>query len=225
MSPFAPVARALAQLDDPVFVGVVLRSVGLSAVCFVLLGAGCEWALAALLPGGGWWGWLAGAFGALAVGLAAVWLFLPVAVLIATLFVERVAAAVDRRFYPGLPPPRPASLAAQSWDGLALGGRVLALNLLALVLAPLLGVSLVLGLLVAGWAIGRGLFVAVAMRRMGLGQARALYAARRGPVVALGVLLALLGSVPLLNLLVPVLGVAVMVHVLNEGWAGRGARG
>ena len=87
---------------------------------------------------------------------------------------------MDRRHYPYLPPPSPAALPAQLWDGLALGLRVLALNAVSVVLALLLpGVGLVLAVLISGWAIGRGLFVAVAMRRMGRGEAQMLYRRHR----------------------------------------------
>ena len=56
----------------------------------------------------------------------------------------------------------------------------------------------------------------VAMRRMGRPEALRTYAARRLPVLVQGVALALAGSVPGLNLLVPVVGIAAMVHVLNR---------
>ena len=215
----SPLARAVAQLDDPVFLGVLWRSVVLSGLAFFLLGWGSAWGLVHLLPSGyqaGWWGWLAGIAGTLAAGLLAVWLFVPVAILVATLFVERVSAAVERRWYPALPLARGAALDVQLWDGLVLGAQVVVLQLVAFVLTPLLGAGLVLGLAVAAWAIGRGLFVAVAMRRMGRPAALALYSRRRGPVLGQGLLLALAGTVPFLNLLVPVLGVAMMVHLLHE---------
>ena len=35
----------------------------------------------------------------------ALWLFVPVAIVIATCFLDAIASAVDRRFYPGLPVP------------------------------------------------------------------------------------------------------------------------
>ena len=155
-----------------------------------------------------------GAAGALLLSL---WLFVPVALVIATFYLEPVAAAVDARYYAALPPPRGASWTSQSWDGLALGGRVLLLQLVLLLLAFLVpGIGWALGLLLAGWAIGRGLFVAVAMRRMDRATATRLYARRRLPVLFSGVALALASSVPLLNLFVPVLGIAVMVHILNH---------
>lgn len=212
-----PLARAIAQLQDPVFLGVVWRSLVLSAAVFLGLLAGSVWAVEQVVAQPGWLGWLAGLAGGIGAALLALWLFVPVALVIATLYIDRVAAAVDRRFYPSLPVPLGAPLAVQAWDGVVLGAQVLALQLVALLLALLLpGVGLVLGWIVAGWAIGRGLFMGVAMRRMGRPEALRSYAAQRLPVLIQGVALALAGSVPGLNLLVPVLGTAAMVHVLNR---------
>lgn len=213
----SPLSRAIAQLQDPVFLGVVLRSLALSVVVFLSLLAGSVWAVGHLVNQPGWLGWLAGLAGGIGAALLALWLFVPVALLIATLYMDRVAAAVDRRFYPELPVPVGAPLATQAWDGVVLGAQVLALQLVALLLAIALpGVGIVLGWMVAGWAIGRGLFVGVAMRRMSRAEARLLYEARRLPVLVPGLALAVAGSMPGLNLLVPVVGTAAMVHVLNQ---------
>jgi uncharacterized protein involved in cysteine biosynthesis len=133
----------------------------------------------------------------------------------AAMFVDTVAKAVERRFYPTLPPARGAPLAVQVWDGVAVGLRVLGFSVISLLLAVLLpGVGLLLGWAVSAWGIGRGLFVATAMRRMGRAQAEMEYKARRGGALALGAVLALAGLLPPLNLLVPVLGTAAMVHLL-----------
>jgi uncharacterized protein involved in cysteine biosynthesis len=210
-----PIGRALTQLDDPVFAGVALRSLAWSLLCFVLLAVACVWGLHGLVAHG-WWGWLAGLAGGIGAALLAMFLFVPVAVVIATLYIERVAAAVDRAWYPHLPVPRGAPLAAQAWDGVALGLRVLLLTLVGWLLALLLpGIGLLLGWLIGAWAIGRGMFVAVAMRRMTRPQAQELYRAHRLPVLIQGAILALAASIPLLNLLVPVLGAAIMVHLLH----------
>jgi CysZ protein len=77
------------------------------------------------------------------------------------------------------------------------------------------GVGLFLGWMIAGYAIGRGLFVAVAMRRMPRRTAEGLYRTSRGVVLTQGAILALSAYVPVLNLLVPIVGVAAMVHVLD----------
>jgi uncharacterized protein involved in cysteine biosynthesis len=148
--------------------------------------------------------------------VVSLYLFLPLATVIAMSFAARVTAAVERRYYPSLPPGRPAWLGDQIWDGIALGLRVLAWQIASLVLALLLpGVGLVLGWAITAWSLGRGLFVAVAMTRMDRAQALALYRGQRGAVWVQGALMAAASLVPPLNLLAPVLGVAAMVHVMH----------
>ena len=211
-----PLFRTLAQLDDPVFFGVLVRSVALSFLAFAAVLAGSTWGVHALVAHSAWIGWTAGVVGALVVALLGVWLFVPVALLIATLYLERISAAVDHRYYPGLSDPKGAPLAVQTWDGAVLGLQVVGLQLVALLLAVTVpGIGLVVGWAITGWAIGRGLFVAVAMRRMGRAEALRLYARKRGTVLWQGALLALASTVPVLNLLVPVLGIAALTHVLN----------
>jgi uncharacterized protein involved in cysteine biosynthesis len=137
--------------------------------------------------------------------------------MISTFYIDRVAAAVERRHYPLLPRARGAPLAAQLWDGLGIASRILLLNVLALIAALVLpGVGLILAWVIGGYAIGRGLFVAVAMRRMPRPAATALYRRARPMVMVHGCVLALAGYVPLLNLLIPVVGTAVMVHLLDR---------
>lgn len=225
MSVFAPMWRAVAQLDDPVLRGVVLRSVGLSLAALVAAGAGLAWGAALLAerwspadPGlAGWIAWAAGAAGAAGGVVLALFLFVPVATAIATVFVDRVAEAVERRHYPDLPPGVPASLAAQAWDGVALGVLVLAMQVVALAVSVLTaGLGFAVGWFVAAWAIGRGLFMAVALRRCDRGTALALYRRRRVAVLVTGGLVAMAGLVPGVNLVAPVVGLAAMVHVLGR---------
>ncbi len=215
-----PLLLALGQLDDPACAGVLMRSVLLALAAYLLLMAGSIWGMRALLAMVHWPGWLAAILGTVGALLAAFWLFLPTVMVIATLFIERIAVAVDRRHYPGLPPPSPAALPAQIWDGLALAVQVLLLNAVAVALALLVpGIGLALAVVISGWAIGRGLFVAVAMRRMGRGEAQALYRRHRLAVLLPGLVLAAASTVPGLNLIVPVVGTAAMVHVLNGNLA------
>ena len=210
-----PFFRAIEQLDDRDILGVLVRSLLLSAAVFALLCAGCIYGLHHVLTGSGWIAWAAGIIGGLAALVAAICLFLPVAVVIASLFTERVCRAVERRWYPALPEPAGASFSAQLWDGLVLGGLVLLLSMISLLLALLIpGIGAVLGWGITAWALGRGLFVSVAMRRMSRAEATALYASNRGSVLLQGAALALAGFLPLVNLLLPVIGPACMVHVL-----------
>lgn len=216
-SPLTPIARAVGQLDDRAFLGVLLRSVLWSAACFFALHLVAVWAVGRVLHLHGLLGWGAGLLASFGASLFALWLFLPLAAAIGTLYIDRIAAAVERRHFPGLPPARGASIGAQLWDGVSLGGRILVLNLLALVLVLALpGVGLMLAWAIAAYAIGRGLFVAVAMRRMSRAAADALYRRNRIQVLVQGGIMALMAYLPVLNLLIPVLGTAAMVHVLDH---------
>jgi uncharacterized protein involved in cysteine biosynthesis len=213
----SPLARAVGQLDDPVFLGVLLRSLLWSVVCFIALHVAAVWAVHHMLGLHGWLGWAAEIAGGIGASLLALWLFLPVAVVIGTLYIDRVALAVERRHYPALPPARGAPISAQLGDAMGIAARILLLNILALVAALILpGAGLILAWLIGGYAIGRGLFAAVAMRRMPRTAAEALYRRARPAVLAQGCMLALAGYVPILNLLIPVIGTAAMVHVLDR---------
>jgi len=212
----APIARGLSQLDDPTFRGVLLRSITWSIVCFAALHIGAVWTIHRLLALHGWLAWGADVLGSIGASLLALWLFLPVAAAIGLMYLDRIATSVERRFYPGLPPPNGASLLEQAWDGLAVAFKVLALNIVALILAFLLpGIGLLLGWMIAAYAVGRGLFVAVAMRRMPRVMAESLYRTNRGVILAQGGTLALAAYIPIMNLLIPIIGVAAMVHVLD----------
>ena len=219
MSLLTPTWRALNQMQDRVFLAVALRSVAWTGLAGLVLLGGVAWGghdLAAWLGLGAVGGWLGGAVGGGGAAMLVFVGFVPVATTIASLFSDRIAAAVERHYYPALRQARPAAVMAQAWDGIALGLQVLGLQIVAVLLALLLpGPGLALGWAVAAWAIGRGLFVAVAMRRMDRAAAVALYARHRAAVLAQGAIMAAAGLVPFVNLVAPVLAVAAMVHVLH----------
>ena len=151
LSLLTPLGRGLAQLDDPVFLGVVARSVGWSIVCFAVLHVLAIWIVHRLLDLHGLLAWAVDILSTIGASFLALWLFLPVAAVIGTFYFDRIAGAVERRFYPGLPAPRGAPVIEQLWDGVAVGLRVLALNALALVLMLLVpGIGLVLGWMITG---------------------------------------------------------------------------
>jgi uncharacterized protein involved in cysteine biosynthesis len=203
-------------MDDRAFLGTVLESVLWSVLALAALAIGIGWEAHNIAAGHGWIAWIASFFGVFSAALLTLVLFVPLATGIALLFSDRIAAAVERRFFPDLPPAAPARLAAQAWDGVALGLKVLLMQLLALLLALLLpGPGWLLGWLVAAWAMGRGLFVAVAMRRMPRAAALALYRRRRMPVLVQGGLMVAAALLPVVNLFAPVLGTAALVHVLH----------
>lgn len=207
---------ALGQMGDPAFRRPLLWGMLGAAVAVGLLTWGAIEAAAWAAGGTGWLSWLAQAGGGVAAMVLAWWLFLPVAAAIASQLVEPVAAAVERRHYPGLPPPQGASVAAQIAFGLRFGLRLLLLQVLMLPLLFLPVVGVALALMISAYALGAGLFQQTALLRMDTRGARAAWRARRFSGWSLGLVLAAMALVPVLNLLVPVLGTAASVHLLHR---------
>lgn len=228
---FASFFKALGQIGDPRFrrvmgLGVLLALALLAAVyagflvlinSFVpgtidLIFVGPITGIDALLG----WGSLF-----LMLGLS-VFLMVPVASAFSGLFLEDIADAVEDRHYPGLPPVTPVRLGDSLVDSLNFLGLVIAANVLALVLYIFAGPFIpVVFLAVNGWLLGREYFTLVATRRIGREGAKALRAQNSGRIWLAGILMAAPLSVPLVNLVIPVLGVATFNHLFHR-MAARG---
>jgi uncharacterized protein involved in cysteine biosynthesis len=215
---FRALLLGFGQILDPAFCRPLLLGALLALAGGLGLAWGVGWGVAWLAGGEGWLGTAAAAAGGVLVLFAVWWLFVPLLLAIASLFLDGVAAAVERRHYPALPPPAGASTGAQMRAGLMLAAKMAGLTLILLPLSLLLPVIGALALwAVAAIGLGEGLFLGVAQRRMGVAEAHALRRARRGAIWSLGGVLALAGLVAPLSLLVPVVGTAAMVHLLHRG--------
>jgi uncharacterized protein involved in cysteine biosynthesis len=226
MSLVADLGRALSQLGDPRFLRVLVRALLLTIAALVLLFwivvLGLGWLLpdTVTLPWIGPVGFLDEAASWAAVGLMlvlSVVLMVPVAAAVVGFFLDDVAAAVEARHYPALPPVAPLGLAEQVTDALRFFALVVALNLAALVvylavppLAPFVF------WLVNGFLLGREYFQLVAIRRLGRAEGVALAKRHTARVWIAGTLMAVPLSVPLLNLVVPIVGVAVFTHQFHR---------
>jgi len=217
---------ALAQLSDPRLRRPLLLGLGAATALFLALVVGGSWLVASAASGGGWLERVVDALGAIASVAVAVLLFGPATLLVAGLLLEDVAAAVEARHYPGLPPARVSGLGEQLVAGLRLGGRLLALTLLALPVALLLpGFGWAVWLVVAAYAYAREYAELAALRRMDLAAVHAWRRRHRLTLFLAGLPAALLALVPVANLLVPVLGAAAFTHLaIRLGPAPRPAR-
>lgn len=157
----------------------------------------------------------------LMLGLS-VFLMVPVASAFSGLFIEDIADAVEDRHYPGLPPVTPVRLGDSLVDSLNFLGLVIAANVLALVLYIFAGPFIpVVFWAVNGWLLAREYFTLVATRRLGREGAKALRAQNSGRIWLAGILMAAPLSVPLVNLVIPVLGVATFTHLFHRMAARR----
>ncbi|MCA3420394.1 MAG: EI24 domain-containing protein [Roseomonas sp.] len=212
---------ALRQMGDPAFrLPLILGVIGASLAVAGLIGLAAWLAGWAAAGGPEWLSWITQAGGAAAGVFLGWWLFLPVALGIAAQFTDSVAGAVERRHYPGLAAPSGASALAQAGYGVWFGVKLLALQLLLLPLffIPFLGA--LLALLISAHGLGAGLLREVALRRMNLAHSRIAWQRLRWQGWMLGLALALMAMVPVLNLFVPIIGIAAAAHLLIRGLGG-----
>lgn len=221
-----PVLSAIGQIGDPAFRGVLLRGVGLSVALLAGFGAGMIWLARWLvgpevtLPWIGTVTWLDEAAGVAAVPvilLASVFLMVPVASAFTGLFLDRIADAVEARHYPGLPAPRRQGWGEALSDTARYLGLVILANALALILYVLLApLALFIFWAVNGFLLGREYAQLVAARHLSPAEAAGFRARHRGRIWLTGILMAVPLSVPVLNLLVPVVGAAAFTHLFHR---------
>lgn len=146
-----------------------------------------------------------------------VFLMVPVASVFTGLFLEDIAGAVEDRHYPALPPATALPWTEGLRQSLNFLGLVLAVNAVALFLYPMVGpFTPVLFWVVNGFLLGREYFTLVALRRLPPAEAAAMRRRNRLRLWAAGTLMAAPLSVPVLNLVIPVLGVATFTHLFHR---------
>ena len=217
-------------MSDPRFRRVLWLGIGLTIALLVGAYAVVLWLIetttgnGVVLPWLGesyWVGDLLG-WGSLGIMiLLSVFLMVPVASAITSLFLDDVADAVEDEYYPHLPPAPRQSFWDSVRDTVNFLGVLIGANLLAFVayaLLPFLAIPIFYAL--NGYMLSREYFQIVAMRRLGRAGAKELRAKHSGQIWFAGCLMAVPLSFPLINLIVPILGAATFTHLfhrLNRG--------
>jgi CysZ protein len=136
-----------------------------------------------------------------------------VSALVAGYFLDDVAEIVESAGFPGEPTGRALPLGRSLLYGLRFAGLSLVVNLIALVLVFVPVVNIGAFFFANAYLLGREYFELAAGRFRPLEEAGRMRAAHRGTVLLAGAIIAALVLVPVLNLLTPLFGVALMVHV------------
>lgn len=226
---FTAFGQALGQMGDPRFRRVLGLGILLTFLLLIAVYAGFLWLIQALtadtltLPGGREINWLDDllTFSSFFMMLfLSVFLMVPVASAITSMFLDEVAQAVEDKHYPHLPPVPGVSFYTGLKDTVNFLGVIILANTLALILylffslaSPLIFWAL------NGYLLGREYFQLAAMRRIGREGAKALRKKHAGTIWLAGILMAVPLSIPLVNLLIPILGAATFTHIfhaLNE---------
>lgn len=223
---FSDFFKALGQLTDPRFRRVLWLGLGLTlALLFgiyaVVLGAiGLLTPDNVSLPFIGQVTWFANLISGVSILLMlvlSIFLMVPVASAFTSLFLDDVANAVEQRHYSDLSPVVPLPWSEALGDTLRFLGMIIGANIVALlayVLMPPAAPLIFWGM--NGFLLGREYFQLVAIRRMSREDAKAMWRENSGAIWFAGALMAVPLSIPVVNLLVPIVGAATFTHLFHR---------
>ncbi|MEP3846048.1 MAG: EI24 domain-containing protein [Paracoccaceae bacterium] len=153
--------------------------------------------------------------------ILSVFLMVPVASAITSMFLDEVAQAVEDKHYPNLPAVAPVPFGDALRDTINFLGVLICANVLAialyLIFSPLTP-FIFWGL--NGFLLGREYFTLAAMRRIGREDAHVLRKQNTGTIWFAGTLMAIPLSIPLVNLIIPILGAATFTHIFHAVYNG-----
>lgn len=218
--------KALGQLGDRRFRKVLLLGIGLTIALLAVITVALVWVAGLFLPEVvtlpfvGEVAWLDSVASWAIVGLMVIlspFLMTPVSIAFMGIFLDEVADAVEQRHYPNLPPAHDVTILDGLRDAASLILVTILLGILAFGLSFFIGpLAPVLFWVVNGYLLGREYFQLAAMRREGRAGANQLRRKFNGQVWLAGILMAIPLTVPILNLLIPVMGAATFTHLYHR---------
>ena len=212
--------KAIGQIGDPPFLAVLAKGVGLTVALLFGFTVAFAWTVGLIIPDSfslPWIGeitWIDNALSFATVPLMmvlSVFLMVPVASAFIGLFLDQIVDAVEDKHYPAAPPVAALSFSDTLMESLRFLGILVVANLVALILyitplAPFVFWGL------NGFLLGREYATLVAARRLGSKGATHFRKSNRLSIWGLGIAMAIPLTIPVLNLLVPVIGVAAFTH-------------
>jgi len=215
--------QAFIDMWSPAFRSVLFKAIGLALALFLAVFVAAQAALALLVAFP--WPWLEPTLAVLAgLGLLAAFFFLmsPVTALFAGLYLDEIAALVERQHYPKDAPGTPLNTFMALLTGLQFAGLVLLVNLLVLP-TIFFGIGVFALLVANAYLLGREYFELVAMRHMPVDDARRFRRDNAMQVFLAGFAPAAWALVPVINFAVPLFATAYFVH-LYKRLAGKSPR-
>lgn len=206
--------RALASLKSGALIKILLLSMLINLAVLALLVGGFTYFITSINLFG-LWDWLADwglSFLAAGVAYFIYPLLLP---LIISFFATSIADAIEREEYPNLPPIQPPYWPTLMQD-LRFTLKVLLINIAILPLYLLPGVNILLYYVVNGYLLGVEFFHVVAGRHISRPESDTLKRTHRLTITLAGVAITASATVPFVNLVAPMIGVAMMVHFFHS---------
>lgn len=212
--------KAIAQLGDPAFRRVLVLGVLGALAIFIATNLAIDWALVHFdFFSTGWLETVVELLGGLASLILTLLFFPAIASLIIGVLLDDIARAVEARHYPQLEPARERPMVEDVGTTLRFAGVLVVANLVALpfyLLLMWLGVGFVLFYVINGYLVGREYWELVALRRLSPAEADDLRRRHRPVLWVAGTGFSFLLSLPLVNLVAPLIATATMVHIFQS---------
>ncbi len=212
--------KGFAALGNPSVLWVIAISVVLAILGALGLWKLLDWLLTGFeLFKWGWANWLVDNFTSVVLFFVVLLMFPAIVLIVTSMFLTYVVKAIEKQHYPHLPPARDIPIGEDIAYMLKFTALIIAVNLMVLPLYLLLpGINFLISWTINGYITGREYYDLVAMRRMADGDRKAVRQRNSGKIFSAGFVMAILMTVPFLNLLMPVVSAAYMTHVFHALW-------
>jgi CysZ protein len=221
--------KALGQMFEAPLRYVLLKAIGLALLLIVIIGIVLNRIFAALAQSGANWAeqtsgfaphaawatlaWVLSIMASLGIITGALFLMPTITAFVGSFFVDEVAEAVEREYYPAEPPGRTLPFFRALVEGVRFSLLALAVYFCAVPFLFVAGLGVVILFVANAYLLSREYFELAAMRFRPAYEAKAMRRANAGYVFLAGLVIALFVSIPIVNLATPIFAMAFMVHV------------
>jgi len=221
--------KALSQLFTPSLRRVLFKAVALALIVIAIIGIFMHRMLAALAETGANWAeqtsgmaphaawatlaWVLSFIAGLGIITGALFLMPAVTAFVGSFFVDEVADAVEREYYPTQPLGRALPFFRALFEGIKIAALAVLVYLCALPFVLLAGLGIIILFLANSYLLGREYFELAAMRFRSPHEAKTMRKANAAYVFLAGMVVAVFVSIPIVNLATPIFAMAFMVHV------------
>lgn len=219
--------RSWQQLLHPKFRGVMLTAVGAAAATLVIstLALNAYWPESYTVG----WDWLdefgneiASAGFWVIVTVGSYFLFPGIVTMVMGVLADQIAGAVEDEYYPNRLGTRKVPVSDTVWSAAKLTLLMIFINILAAIPYLILFVftastgALALFIAINGYLLGREYYEMVAIRHVNQRAVTTSRITHSGKIFMVGAMIAGMFLVPFLNILAPIIGAAMMTHIVHQ---------
>lgn len=214
--------KAFNDLGNPRLRVYLWQTVLLSLTTAILVWGGLSWALfntemVGELPWVGGLIEMAADYLGVAVAFVLMVFLLPAFMgLYASFYIEAICSVLEARHYPGIAQPKKQTILEGLKISVKFAILLITLNILLLPLIFIPPVYFIAGWAINGFLLGREYLEMVGFRRMNEDEIVAYRTSKNGTIYMTGLVLALVATIPLVNLLLPFLGTSMMLHCFER---------